>query len=175
MSLKGFQEKRALSINLYQSRFSPETKPIGYVYIDTYQSRCFIGISSCCSRDWEVPQSDLLSANWRSRKASAWFSLSQICWNLGGGWRWWSKAQETTRAKVLRTGDVGISAQAGNKFALPLPFCSAEILNYWVMLDPTREDSLLDAVCWCIPNLFWRCPYRHTRKSNVLLSIWASP
>ena len=71
------------------------------VYIDTYQSRCFIGIGSCCSRDWEVPQSDLLSAGWRSRKASAWFSLSQICWNLGGGWRRWSKAQEPGEPKSL--------------------------------------------------------------------------
>lgn len=39
------------------------------VYIDTYQSRCFIGIGSCCSRDWEVPQSDLLSASWWPREA----------------------------------------------------------------------------------------------------------
>lgn len=68
---------------------------------------------------------------------------------LKPGWRVEAVVQgpRTRRAKVLRTGDVGISARAGSKFALPLPFCSAEILNYWVMLDPTREDSLLDAVC----------------------------
>lgn len=71
------------------------------VYIDTYQSRCFIAIGSCCSRDWEVPQSHLLSANWRSREASLWFSLSQIRWDLGGGWRGWSKAQEPGEPKSL--------------------------------------------------------------------------
>lgn len=97
------------------------------VYIDTYQSRCFIAVSSCCSRDWEVLQSDLLSADWRSRKASAWFSLSQIRWDLGGGG---GPRPKNQGARVLLAGDVGISAQAGSRFALPLPFCLAESLNY---------------------------------------------
>lgn len=102
------------------------------VYIDTYQSRCFIAVGSCCSRDWEVLQSDLLSVDWRSRKASAWFSLSQIRWDLGGGWRVEGVVQgpRTRGARVLRAGDVGVSAQAGSRFALPLPFGSAESLNY---------------------------------------------
>ena len=68
---------------------------------------------------------------------------------LRPGWRVEGVVQgpRTRRAKVLRAGNVGISAQAGSKFALLLPFCLAEILNYWVVLDPTGEDSLLDTVC----------------------------
>lgn len=152
------------------------------VYIDTYQSRCFIAVGSCCSRDWEVLQSDLLSVDWRSRKASAWFSLSQIRWDLGGGWRGWSKAQEPGGPESFEQEMWASQLKLGVDL---LSLCLSVQLRAWttqdpeqdpgVMLDPTGEGSLLDAVCWCNPNLFWRCPYRHTRKSNVLLSIGASP
>ena len=100
------------------------------VYIDIYQTRCFIAIGSWCSRDWEVPQSDLLSAHWRSRKASVWFSLSQIRWDLGGGWRGWSKAQEPGEPKSLEQEMWASQLKLGVNL---LSFCLSVWLRSWTI------------------------------------------
>ena len=130
------------------SRFSKETKPIGYKYI--YKKRFIIGFGSHGCGFWEVPRSGIYKLEDQESQRAVIQSESRVLGIgvEGGGCWWckpWSELESPLRTMVLewwlmsRAGeDISLSSSKVSEFAFRLSLYSLQALkelddshSYW--------------------------------------------